>query len=515
VTPHSATSAPALDGRSLRVSLLSGVLLATAALYWPTTLSLIRTWNAFGSRFYTHGDLVVVLAVVALLRRRTLLARVAPVPSLGVAVLLLPLSIIWMTLYLSTFQIAHQVCLPVLLLAAVYAVCGREYARLCWFPILYLYFAIPVWQWTIPWLQRLTVAVMHAALPLAAIPTYIEGNVVQIPAGVFEIQGGCAGSAYLVVALAVAAYYADAQHTSARGGALLLAFAALCAIVGNWVRVFVIIVAGQLTAMQSYLVRVSHDEFGWAVFCISMVVFVTLAPRLARGIGAARLRQVPEPDERWAQTTGRFGPAFAAGIAFVALAVGPAWAQIVLHKNPEPSHQDVVLEGSQSWSGPFPYGGRWRPVVAGADAMRLGIYRAAGEDVALFIALFREQSQTSKLQRATDTILEPSTLVAERGVDGKADQDVRELELRDADGQSSVLLTAYAIGDHATSSVYSAQLRYAVESLRSIPPSCVIAVRAECTPDCGGARARASRFLRDNRWVLACGRLAGTEAGVR
>jgi exosortase/archaeosortase family protein len=98
------------------------------------------------------------------------------------------------------------------------------------------------------------VHVVRAALRLTGVPSYFSGELVQIPAGVFEIQGGCSGLHYFIVGLAVAVLLGELRRDPWRtrlrwvlvGGALALA--------SNWVRVYTIILAGHLTHMQSYLV---------------------------------------------------------------------------------------------------------------------------------------------------------------------------------------------------------------------------------------------------------------------
>ena len=60
---------------------------------------------------------------------------------------------------------------------------------------------------------------------------------------------------------------------------LQLALMAALAVLANWVRVYTVIEAGYLTDMQSYLVRVSHYGFGWAVFAATLVVFFWLVTR--------------------------------------------------------------------------------------------------------------------------------------------------------------------------------------------------------------------------------------------
>ena len=109
---------------------------------------------------------------------------------------------------------------------------------------------------------RLTVTVVGFMLPLAGIPVRIAGDIVHIPAGSFAIESGCAGEMYLIIALALAVYYGDQLRAPARARTLLVITAGTLAILGNWLRVFGVIVAGQLTAMQGKRsgARV-HDEF--------------------------------------------------------------------------------------------------------------------------------------------------------------------------------------------------------------------------------------------------------------
>jgi exosortase len=474
-------------------------------LYSPSWMSLLRMWNAFGSRFYTHGDLIAVLAVIALFRRRHLLAQAPVAPRLVGAVVLLVLSLIWLLADLSSIQVAHQACIPLILLAVTYTVFGPQTARICRFPLLYLYAAIPLWEWIKPPLHALTVAVVGLCLPVIGIPVYINGDFVEIPAGTFEIQSGCAGSAYVIVAAAIAVYYGDMMQSTLRMRALLVGLAAALAIVGNWVRVLVIVVVGQYTEMQSYLVHVSHDGFGWAVFAVAMAAFVGLAASMTR---RAPQRPAPRQDSSQDLHSAAGSPthkaALAAVLGLATLALAPVMSFIAKHRVVDHTPPVVLQPGSNGWSGPFAYHGTWQPAFVGADAQGLAAYASQEGEISLYIAEYASQSERAKLHGEGNTLMgktEP-TVENERGIDHEG-RSLRELQLLDRKGTRWLMWLAYDVGGRTSASLFSAQLWYAIESLTSAPRSRAIALQIRCAAGCSAARALASSFLSANPWVVA------------
>lgn len=483
---------------------LCGVLLATMALYWPSWLSLLRMWNAFGSRFYTHGDLTAVLAAAALFHRRGRIARAQLSPRPWGAVALLTLSAAWLLADLPQIEVAYQACMPLILLTAAYTVFGPETARLCRFPALYLYSAIPIWEWIKPPLQALAVAVAGFCLPFVGVPALIRGDFVEIPAGTFEIQTGCAGEAYLIVAVAIALYYGDTVQGSLRLRLALIAVASALAILGNWVRVMVIIFMGQVTAMQSYLVRVSHDAFGWAVFAVAMLVFMGLAVLMTRRASALSLR--PEGhDKTDVKPEGslmlRTVPAGL--LALAALALGPSLAALSRARVVDRTERAVLEAGAGGWKGPIPYDGAWRPIFMGADAKGLGVYASPGGQVALYIAEYFSQSDRAKLHGAGNTPLgEDQYHVQSEQQVTHAGHPLQELQVTDSQGERWLMWVTYEVGGHTAASLMRAQLWYALESLTRTPRSRVIALETRCSADCSAARTRAARFLSANPWVF-------------
>jgi EpsI family protein len=482
-------------------------IVAAALLYLPTTASLARLWNAFGSRFYTHGDLILGMAIIALARRREVLSRVRATPSwLGIG-LLLPLTLAWLVLYQSTVQIAHQALLPVILLDVVYAFFGLGIARLCLYPLASLYFAIPVWEWLVPPLQRLTVAAMEVVLPLTGVPTLIVGDMVHVPAGSFEIEGGCAGEMYLIMALAMGAFYGDLLRASSRARLVLMVVAGGLAILGNWLRVFGVIIAGQLTDMQSYLVRVSHDEFGWAVFGIAMVAFVLLANRFVISQQDLSVPHIGDP------VTPR-SRAAAVVVASALACTGPCWHALLSDRGAATAQIDRPADTSGDWSGPLTYEGAWRPKFVGADQESFARYRnARGQETVVYDALYRRQSQEVKLHRTGNSLLSDD-LVQVGDVSPVANTPFRELQYQTKAGEAGIVWATYRVADRTTSSPTRAQLWYSVYSLAHPAAIGVTALQTACQPDCVAARQLLQSFAAAHSWIMAAGS-RGDSTGIR
>ena len=77
----------------------------------------------------------------------------------------------------------------------------------------------------VPELQRLTAHLAVAALQWTNIPVYLEGTLITIPSGAFEVAEACAGLRFLVVTLAIATLVAGLA-ISPRAGADALPFLA-------------------------------------------------------------------------------------------------------------------------------------------------------------------------------------------------------------------------------------------------------------------------------------------------
>lgn len=472
--------------------LLVGMMLAAAvAAGWPSVPSLSSHWENTSTRAYTHGYAIaaVVIWLVWRARHRIDAQPLRPwcfaVPALVVA------GTLWYVAWVSGIQIVHESLLPILMLAAVAAVAGWRTAGVCAFPIGYLYFAIPVWGFGNDGLQSLTAVSVSLMLRLTGVRAYVDGNFVHIPAGTFEIAGGCSGLHFVIVALAIAALQGEVEGVSLRTRVVLLAMAGAMAIVTNWVRVYGVILNGYFTDMRGFLVTVDHYVYGWILFALMMCLYFWVSRRV---LGA---EPVVEPAVGpQAAVSALHVPALVTTLA--ALAVAPTLAGLgqrhVVHRVVEVALPD----GTGGWVGPSTTETDWSPHYPGADGSAMAAYESGGHRVDVYANVYRYQAQGHELVAYDNDLL--------RGLVGDGPQaapdttrvaigalDYVQLRVRAPGGSTHIVGHFQVVGGRRIESELGSKLYYAVAVLIRPTPAGIVAVEARCGTDC----TEAARSVRD------------------
>lgn len=466
------------------------IIAIVTVLYWPTALSYALLWTDFDNRGYTHGYLIGAMCLALIYMRRDELTGPMPRPAPGAYVALAVLGLGWLLAYRAGIQTAHELLFPIILWTAIYAVFGRRIGRSCLFAVGFLYFALPFWGIINGALQALTIAATHLILHLIGLPVRFDGNLVVIPEGTFAIEGGCSGLHFMVVGLAIAAYYGELHRDTLRHRALLLGLAGALALLSNWIRVSVIIDAGHLTDMQSYLVRVSHYGFGWAVFAVAMALFFLLASRLP-----PRPADTPTAPAVTKIDAGSWPAGLALVVALAALALAPALSWAAMRGDARAVAASLLPARVSGWSGPFEASSPWRPIFIGADSERFATYRRGDAVVEWYSADYAFQRQGRKLLGYYNSILGTGgSTVFDQGMEADGSRRFVTLQLRDREGAKSLLWYDYKIGSRTMTSGLRAQLWYGVSSLAGPVDSRIIAFRAKCELDCAAAREQLRLF---------------------
>ena len=465
---------------------IAGMLVSFA----PATRALAGLWLDTGETTYTHGFLIAAVSIWLLWRGRDVRASAAISDSRVAlfALCMLAATLLWELCFHAGIRDGFLLLLPPLLWLALFLVRGEAVARASTFAIGFLYFAIPVWDYLNGIAQAGTVVAVRSMLRLSGVPTFFSGNFVQIPAGTFEIAGGCSGLHFIMVALAVTALIGELRGDDWRGRLKWLALGLLFAVLTNWIRVYTIILAGHLTHMQHYLVRVSHYGYGWALFGVALFLLFLLERRSPLPETSAR----PTVDPNAAL----FGApwAIAAGIL---IAVLPMMLHAAIESRSVSENQAVSASRL-----PVPAGWRsepgesgWRPVQREADVIARQRFRRESADVEMVVAWYAALAQGKELggfgnRPAGDAVVVASTR-RERG-----DQVITEQRMVTADGES-LLWVEFRVGSRSFANASVAQLWYGWQTLRHLRsmPSSVRLFHTACAPDCDAARAALNSFL--------------------
>lgn len=271
-------------------------------LYSRTFADLWERWIRWDSEM-AHGLPVMLIFVYLLWRDCTQTTWAEKRAGRGVAlVALAACSLMWFLVALINIQIVEQVLLIPILASALASLYGWsaiwQRRLLLLFPI----FAIPVWGSLNEGLLSLASLVVGESVRLMAIPALIQGNSIYLPYGHILIADGCSGIRYFVIALTLGYLIAYLNGYKEWRMLPMLLVAGFLGLLTNWVRIFVLIVIGHYTEMQSSLME-DHELFGWLLFAAFILPAVYFAPHASSSSAGPALSARSVPGARLAIMT--------------------------------------------------------------------------------------------------------------------------------------------------------------------------------------------------------------------
>lgn len=461
-------------------SKLVGILIFTLALFSSTTVQLAALWDDTARTTYTHGWLVLLVTIYWLIDLSRDIQRIAPKFSLIGLWVYLALAALWLVARAASVQVVQFALLPLLAIALSWAFLGLQTAMRAAVPLAYLYFAIPFWELFTPLLQGATVMAVQGALFLVGIPAAFDGNIIHLQMGSFIVQEGCSGLHFLMVALALAVFCNHVYRV--KKPLLLVLFAISLAILTNWIRVFVIVVAGYLTNMQHYLVTVDHYKFGWILFVVMMMPFFFFASKMRQ-----RVATTTHVD---GQSNDVGHPVSMSAIASTLLAVVaiPVLAEVLMYvaQNSPPIAFAIpstpagwrVLPGART---------DWSPKFLNADTVSMLRIQQSQMEIDVYRAGYRFMRQDGKLGHYDNSITGEG-LHADGSAQSAGVGTFVEMKASNQEDQRSLVWFSYFVGGHWSSKPIVGQLRYAVTMWGWPAASGILAMRMNCATDCVAER---------------------------
>src|SRR6188508_1678496 len=181
---------------SLNAKQLAGTALIVGAIvlvFWQVFVRLIDAWIVDGN--YSHGFLIIPIALYFVWERRERLAAATPRPTwFGLLVLAGGLAILLAGLWGSELFLSRFALLPVIA-GIVLFVLGWQHLRILWFPIAFLILMIPIPaiifnQIAFP-LQLLASRAGAWAISAVGIPVLREGNLLVLAHTTLEVAEAC------------------------------------------------------------------------------------------------------------------------------------------------------------------------------------------------------------------------------------------------------------------------------------------------------------------------------------
>ena len=161
------------------------------------------------------------------------------------------------------------------LLAIIWAAYSYRITERFLFPCILLSLAFPVWGDAAIPLQHVTIFTTNLILKLSWLPYHHEGAYFFFPNGIFEVAPECSGLQQLLVSLIIGLLFSEQNQLRIRDTIRTLIFISLTSIIINTVRIFVIMLIGYYTKMESSLVE-KHLLLGWIIYGVGIFVFLYL-----------------------------------------------------------------------------------------------------------------------------------------------------------------------------------------------------------------------------------------------
>ncbi len=466
--------------------LAPALLLAAAVLvlFRDTAVAMVTIWDR--SDTFAHAFLVPPIVAWLIWRRGDLLATITTRPAPWV---LLPMAAacgLWLLGELAGVNAATQLALVALLVLIVPLVYGLALARALTFPLLFLFFAVPIGEFMVPTMMDWTADFAATAVRLSGIPIYREGLQFVIPSGNWSVVEACSGVRYLIASFMVGTLFAYLNFQSTARRAIFMVASLLMPIVANWVRAYMIVMIGHLSDNR-LAAGVDHIIYGWVFFGVVIGVMFMVGSRFAEPdepVPAAVPQAASTNAASAASAAGSTGRAavapWGAGLAALALCLAVQTADWQLNRPHGGAVPQLALPAQAGeWVASSQAVTRWEPAYANAVATATRNYAAGDVQVGLRVGYYRDQGYDRKMVTSTNNLVDAES-------HGEWAQTARGgttvslptggLAVRTADLRGSVELGSpsaprlrvwhlYWIGGHYTTSDVRARLGLAVNRL--------------------------------------------------
>ena len=374
------------------------VLLAILLLYRDTFVAMAGIWTR--SETFAHAWLVPPIVLWLIWRRRDALASFTPAPQPW---LILPMVLVagaWLLGDMAGINSITQLCVTALLVLAVPAVLGLAIARQLTFPLVFLFFMVPIGEFLVPLMMEATADFTVAAVALSGVPVYREGLQFIIPTGAWSVVEACSGVRYLIASFMVGTLFAYLNYRSAWRRWVFVGFSILVPILANWLRAYMIVMLGHLSG-NKLAVGVDHLVYGWVFFgiVIGLMFFVGSRwsePEAVAATPPSRGTGYQEP------STGSTWLVSAAVLVVLALPQAAAWHFARVEVLPPvalalPDLPDTRAANDQQLL--------LAPVAPGAVAQVNRVYSLGTGPVTVHIAYFRQQGYGAKLASSENMLI--------------------------------------------------------------------------------------------------------------
>ena len=446
----------------------AGLLLAWVLfLYRDTAMAMFTIWMR--SETFTHCLVIPPIVAWLMWRQRGKLAQAPPVSMRWALLPVAVVGMVWLLGELTAINAVTQLALVALIVLTVPALFGVRATRIMAFPLAYLFLAVPIGEFVMPYMMERTADVTVMALRATGIVVYREGLQFMIPSGNWSVVEACSGVRYLIASFTVGLLFAYLNYRSLKKRLLFVAVSIAVPVVANWLRAYMIVMLGHLSG-NKIATGVDHLVYGWVFFGIVIMIMFAIGARwsddmdapVAPAAGATPFAAAPGANLPTAATT----------LLFAVVAALPVMANSwILRGDGAPAVNLVLPAQLGPWRAAETPLADWKPAFENPSAETRTNFARDGRTVGVYIGYYRNQNYQRKLVGSSNVLVRSEDKAWSQvasgartlAFDGRT-VDVRSAELRAGQGPGGagperlVVWRWYWIGGRLTASDIVAKL---------------------------------------------------------
>lgn len=264
--------------RLLATAPIFAAILAVSLLYFPSVATLWRKWILWDQDL-AHAIPTIGVMLVLLWRNNYVTKEAHPANFLYWLLLIATATFSLGWYFFESLSISLPAYL-LLIATLCFFIAASFSARVMWalLPILgLLLFTIPIWSQLTSLLVDLSSLVVGKAVKFSNITVLIDGSSLFLPSGTIYIADGCSGIRYLVISILMGYILILINQYKLRTAVTTLVIAIILGLVANWLRIYLLVLIGYYTEMQSSLMT-DHETFGWVLFACLLVPAIYFSP---------------------------------------------------------------------------------------------------------------------------------------------------------------------------------------------------------------------------------------------
>jgi len=470
-----------------------------------------RIWTV--NETFTHGFLVLPLVIWLIWQKRSQLALIKLNPEPWAFLLLAPFLIGWFVGSVVGVEIVQQFCMVTIISISVWIVAGRQLFLYIFFPLMFLYFAVPFGQVFIPVLMQYTANFSVALIKMVGIPVYQDGLSFTLPTGAWSVVEECSGVRYLIASFFLGSIYAYLNFASTKKRVIFILLSLIVPIIGNGLRAFGIVMIGHFSGMK-YAVGADHLLYGWVFF--GFIIFLLFYIGSFWRDSEKELEAINVRDEGNGLTKSNGGNPFAFLAIIFLLVTSLSGFSTYIDNEKQKERAAVFIQLPVDFSG-WKYNANqflnWKPISLNPDVTISRSYVLGENVVQLDIAYYQTQRQGAEAISSSNRITNPYggewKLTSEKEII-EGDKSFTESEIK-YPGIKLLVWRWFRVGEYETSNPYIAKV-YEVYNLivegRSDASVISIAVKV------GKSKEEARKKIGDF-WKVSAKNIANELEGIR